>query len=119
MLCQKSERLPIERGHVLVQWRVRAILEYIQLGIANAALQRVGEPGGGNHVVAPECYLCRSADLAELRFGVVADGRIGLLDERIDGLFGAAAHEVGQGLDVIRFLRIQFRREAPWEDALN
>src|SRR5262245_14820520 len=45
--------------------------------------------------------------LPELRVGVVGDHCIGLLDERIDRLLGAAMHEVGQGLDVVRFLCIQ------------
>ena len=69
--------------------------------------------------MAPEGDLRRSADLAELRFGIVSHHRVGLLDERVDRLLGAAAHEVGQGLDVVRFLRIQLGREAPREDPLN
>jgi hypothetical protein len=32
------------------------------------------------------------------------------------GCLGRTAHEVGKGLDVIRFLRIQLGREAPRED---
>lgn len=62
--------------------------------------------------MAPEGDLCRSADRAELRPGVVGHHCIGLLDERIDWLPGTAAHEVGQSLNVIRFLRIQLGREA-------
>ncbi len=69
--------------------------------------------------MAPEGDLCRSADLAELRLRVVGHHCVGLLDERVDRLRGAAAHEVGQSLDVIRFLRVQLRSEAPWEDQLK
>jgi len=69
--------------------------------------------------VAAECDLCRSANPAELRLGVVVQHRIGLLNECIDRLFGAATHKVGQGLNVIRPSSIQLGREAPWEDTIG
>src|SRR5208282_943586 len=102
VLSQERERLFVEGRHVLVKPRVRAVLEDMRLRLLDAVLQRFGEPGRANHVVAPEGDLCRSTDLAELRLRVVIDHCVRYLDERVERLLGAAAHEVGQTLDVIR-----------------
>jgi hypothetical protein len=74
---------------------MRAILEDVQLGSPDAVLERLCEPHRGDGIVAPERDLGRSADLAELRFGIVGDHGIRLSDECVDRLCGAAPHEVG------------------------
>ena len=93
MALQERQRLLIELLDILVERRVRSSLEDQQLGIANATLQSIRETGRCQLIVAPECDLRRRGDAPELRFHVVSDHGIRLLDEVRHGLRRPAADE--------------------------
>src|SRR5215470_2016310 len=99
---------------------MRAILEDVQLGIPDRVLHGFSESSGRCHQVVPaESDLRGRSNRSELRRGVMADHRVRLLDERSDRLHRTATHEIGERLDVLRLLRVELRREAPWKEALD
>ena len=74
---------------------MRAILEDVQLGIADATAKPLREPRRGHGIVAPESDLGRNGDPVEFRLDIVCDDRIGFLDECIDRLRRTSANEIG------------------------
>src|SRR5271166_3968760 len=78
---QEGQRLGVEFLDVLVDRRVRAVLEHQDLGVRDALAERCGEPGGGHQVVPTERDQGWSLDGPERGRGVVRQHRPGLADE--------------------------------------
>ena len=110
---EKTQRLLVELGDVLVDGSMRAALEDRQLAPADAVLHRFRETGGGDGVVAAEGDLGRGLDARERGRGIVGDHRIRLAHEGIERLCWTFAHEGGERLDIIRLRRVELRGEAP------
>ena len=102
-----------------MQPSVREVLEDREFASGDPVLERLGEARGADDVVGSESDQGRSVDLAEYGARVVGDGRIGLRQERVHGLGGAAAHEVRQRVDELRPFDVHLRCEAPREDGLD
>ena len=94
VLLEERQRAGIEGRDVLVDRRVRAVLEHHQLRTRDPPGQRVREPGRAHQVVAAEGYLRGRDDPAKLRRGVVAEARPGLAQERVHIRHRTAAHEL-------------------------
>ena len=110
---QEVERRAVERLGILVQPGVRQVLEDHQLAPGDPALERLGEARGADEVARSEGDQGRSADLAQHRARVVGDGCLGLGQERVQWLGGAATHEVRQRVHELRPLDVHLGREAP------
>ena len=78
---QERQRLLIEFGDILIKGRVRTPLKDEKLRIADAALQSIRKTRRRQLIVAPECDLRRRTDSLELRFHVVSENGVRLLDE--------------------------------------
>jgi hypothetical protein len=78
---------------VLVEAEVAEVVEDHQLGPLDGPGQHRLEPCRGDKVPLAEGDLGGSLDAPELSFGVVAQHRFGLAQERLDGLGWTAPHE--------------------------
>src|ERR1700722_16646435 len=96
-----------------------AHLEYDEVGLLDAARQRLDEAGRGDDIVLSERDLRRRGDLAELPQRVMGDDRVRLAKEGLDRLLWPAADE-GRGLiDVFGIGWVELRREAEGKDPLD
>lgn len=119
MALEKAQRLLVEPGNVLVDGRVRAGLEDEKFAAFDAVLHRLGETRRAHGVVAAKGDLRRRLDTRELSQCIMSDHRARLADESIIWLLRPAAHESRELVDIFRLGCIEFRREAPREDALD
>src|SRR5690349_12796359 len=79
---QEVERLRVELFDVLVERRMRTVLEDDGLAIRDAGLQRSRKPRRDEQIAAAESGKRRSGDAGQSRLDVVSDHRVRLSKER-------------------------------------
>src|SRR5215472_12328650 len=72
---QERQRPPVELLDLLVDRRVRRVVEYYDFGISDSGGQRLSEPSRGDHVVLPERDERRRRDGPERGRGIVPEDR--------------------------------------------
>ena len=111
---QEVERRAVEGLGVLVQPGVRQMLEDHQLASTDPAVSsRSAKRGEQTRSRAPTVIRVGTPISPSTALDVVRDGRLGLGQERVQRLGGAAAHEVHQRVHELRPVDVHLGREAP------
>src|SRR5690242_3256423 len=120
VVLQECQGPAVELLDVLVERCVGAVLEDGDLRAPRDPLgQRFGEAGRAHGIVAAERDEGRRLDHAERVVGVMGQHRPRLAHEGVHRRHRAAAHEVGQRVEVLGPFGVKPGGEAPGEDPLD
>lgn len=111
MLVQERKRPFIEFPHVLIDRSMGAILEDVQFRVRDGPGQRLGKAHRGDLIKPTKGDERWGRDPGQLRFGIMTDDCLGLMQEGVDWLHRSAAHDsvhIGLTLDVWTLCAPQF-----------